>query len=217
VVKRYGAEDARPAGEPPTSRPARHRAAAWLLTPAAPEKPPTAAASIRSRRERTGRPGGEAIALRARALQRGVLVHRLLQSLPDLAAERRRELAQNYLARNAEDWTERARGAGGQVLALIADRASPRCLRRQPGRGADRRTAGAADGRLRWVRPDRPPGGDRRPKSSSSTSRPTTPRRRPPPDAPQGYVRQLALYRAVLAKLYPQRSDQGRAALDRNA
>ena len=31
------------------------------------------------------------------------------------------------------------------------------------------------------------------------------PRRRPPAEAPGGYVRQLALYRAVLRKLYPQR------------
>ena len=53
--------------------------------------------------------------LRARALQRGTLVHRLLQSLPDIAAERRREAALGYLARNADGWSEAERdGAGRQ-------------------------------------------------------------------------------------------------------
>ena len=36
-------------------------------------------------------------------------------------------------------------------------------------------------------------------------------------EAPQAYVRQLALYRAVLPQLYPQHADPRRAALDRNA
>ena len=48
---------------------------------------------------------------RARALQRGTLVHRLLQSLPDIAAERRREAALAYLARNADGWSEAEREA----------------------------------------------------------------------------------------------------------
>jgi ATP-dependent helicase/nuclease subunit A len=68
--------------------------------------------------------------MRARALQRGTLVHRLLQSLPDIAPERRREAALKYLARNADGWTEAEREhAGGKVLALIADRALRRYLR----------------------------------------------------------------------------------------
>src|SRR6266481_4049927 len=48
----------------------------------------------------------ESLASRALALQRGTLVHRLLQSLPGLAPERRRDAAQNYLARNAGGWTD---------------------------------------------------------------------------------------------------------------
>ena len=54
---------------------------------------------------------GESIQLRARALLRGTLVHRLLQSLPDVAAEGRRDAALRYLARNAGDWTEAEREA----------------------------------------------------------------------------------------------------------
>ena len=59
------------------------------------------AAPVRSRRGR-GHPvrSGESVQLRARALLRGSLVHRLLQSLPDVAAEGRRDAALRYLARN---------------------------------------------------------------------------------------------------------------------
>ena len=58
---------------------------------------------------------GESIELRARALQRGTLVHRLLQSLPDVASERRRDAALKYLARNAGRLDRRRpRDAGGK-------------------------------------------------------------------------------------------------------
>ncbi|MFX8106710.1 hypothetical protein ABTK92_20805, partial [Acinetobacter baumannii] len=48
--------------------------------------------------------------------------HRLLQSLPDIAASSRREAALAYLARNAEGWSadERLKLAEN-ALALIAD------------------------------------------------------------------------------------------------
>ena len=85
----------------------------WLRTPAPPEASadsllrPSDPADDDGHRVRTG----ESIPLRARALQRGTLVHRLLQSLPDIAAERRREAALPYLARNADDWTDDERKA----------------------------------------------------------------------------------------------------------
>ena len=65
---------------------------------------------------------GESLrAARAARMQRGVLVHRLLQSLPEVAADRRRARA-TYLARNAEGWTEAERETlAEKVLALIAD------------------------------------------------------------------------------------------------
>ena len=49
---------------------------------------------------------GESRQARARALQRGTLVHRLLQSLPDIAADRRHDAALDYLGRNAGGWTD---------------------------------------------------------------------------------------------------------------
>ena len=51
--------------------------------------------------------------------ERGTLVHRLLQSLPDVATERRRDAALKYLARNADDWTD------GDREALAEQRAGP--------------------------------------------------------------------------------------------
>jgi len=96
----------------------------WLLTPAprevAADSPlrPSDPAGDDSHRVRTG----ESIERRARALQRGTLVHRLLQSLPDVATERRRAAALTYLARNADGWTDGDREALAEgVLALIGD------------------------------------------------------------------------------------------------
>ena len=96
----------------------------WLLTPAQPEISaesfvrPSDPADDDSRKVRTA----ELLTQRARALQHGTLVHRLLQSLPDIAAGRRREAALAYLARNADGWSEEERQALAEsTLALIAD------------------------------------------------------------------------------------------------
>jgi ATP-dependent helicase/nuclease subunit A len=58
-------------------------------------------------------------------LRRGVLVHRMLQSLPEIAADRRSAAADRYLARNAtskDGWTDAERSAlAAQMIGLIAD------------------------------------------------------------------------------------------------
>src|SRR5207237_10086589 len=92
-------------------------------------------------------PGGQ---MRAHALQRGTLVHRLLQSLPDVPTERRRDAALKYLARHAQDWTDGERESlvlG--VLGLIAD------SRFAPVFAAGSRAETSIAGRLQ--RPGRPP------------------------------------------------------------
>ena len=108
----------------------------WLQTPA----PSHTAASSPLRpsdpTEDDGHPvqSGEAILLRAKALKRGTLVHRLLQSLPDIAPERRREAALSYLARNAADWaSDEQQVLADGALALIADYVLPTPLRRVAG------------------------------------------------------------------------------------
>lgn len=149
---------------------------------------------------------GESIALRARALQRGMLVHRLLQSLPDIAAERRRDAALAYLARNADGWSEDEQKALAEgALALIADpRFAPVFA---PGSRAEVSIVG------RLERPGQPKALvsgqiDRLVVTPSEVLIVDFKTNHAPPslpeEAPRGYVRQLALYRAVLRKLYPQ-------------
>jgi ATP-dependent helicase/nuclease subunit A len=149
----------------------------------------------------------ESLMQRARALQRGTLVHRLLQSLPDIAALRRRDAALAYLARNAGGWTaEEQQALADGTLALIAD------ARFAPVFALGSRAEVSIVGRL-----ERP--GSRPALVSGQIDRLVVTENEvlivdfktnhaPPSDpaeAPRGYVRQLALYRAVLAKLYPQR------------
>ncbi|KJC47415.1 helicase UvrD [Bradyrhizobium sp. LTSP885] len=150
---------------------------------------------------------GESILLRARALQRGTLVHRLLQSLPDVAAERRQDAALAYLARNADSWSDEERAAlAAQVLGLIDD---PRFA---PVFAPGSRPEVSIVGRLE--RPGQPkalvsgqidrlvvtPGEVLIVDFKTNHTPPKT-----AAEAPRGHVRQLALYRAVLSKLYPQR------------
>jgi len=210
-VKRYSRlEDvAAPAGAaaaPATASPI--ELPSWLSTPAPPESPPdgllrpSASAEDEGRGVRTG----ESLQLRARAVQRGTLVHRLLQSLPDVAAGRRRDAALGYLARSAGDWTDADREALAEgVLALIADSRFASVF------GAGSRAEVGIAGRLE--RPGRPPAMvsgqiDRLVVTPGEVLIVDYKTNHAPPslaaEAPRTYVRQLALYRAVLQKLYPQ-------------
>jgi len=149
---------------------------------------------------------GESVRERARALLRGTLVHRLLQSLPDVAAGRRHDAALKYLARNAQAWTDGDREAlASGVLALLEDpRFAPVFA---PGSRAEVSIAGRLD------RPGRPPALvsgqlDRLVVTPDEVLIVDYKTNRAPPkllaEVPSAYVRQLALYRAVLRKLYPQ-------------
>jgi ATP-dependent helicase/nuclease subunit A len=181
----------------------------WLRTSAPPEAPadnllrPSDPADDEGHRVRSA----ESIRERARALQRGTLVHRLLQSLPDIESARRGDAATRYLDRNAADWSEAERAAlAKSVLALIAD-----------PRFAGVFSAGSCAevsivGRL--ARTGRPPALvsgqiDRLVVTSAEVLIVDFKTNHAPPtraaEAPPAYVRQLALYRAVLGKLYPDR------------
>jgi ATP-dependent helicase/nuclease subunit A len=211
VVKRYSRlEDAAvPTGKAaalvptaPTDLPA------WLHAAAPPElrvdSPlrPSDPAAKEGQRIRTG----ESVMERARALQRGTLVHRLLQSLPDVAAERRRDAALKYLIRNADGWTDGEREALARgVLALIGD---PHFA---PVFALHSRAEVSIVGRL--DRPGRPPALvsgqiDRLVVTPDEVLIVDYKTNHAPPgagaQAPAAYVRQLALYRGVLQKLYPQ-------------
>jgi ATP-dependent helicase/nuclease subunit A len=212
VIKRYSRPEDVTAGTTAAAAPATIAPAAlpaWLRTSAPGEFPtddllrPSDPADEENHRVRTG----ESIQLRARALQRGTLVHRLLQSLPDVATERRRDAALKYLARNADGWTDGDRAALAEaMLALIGDSRFAAVF--APGSRAEVSIAG------RLERAGRPPALvsgqiDRlvvRPDEVLIVDFKTN---HDPPklaaEAPPAYLRQLALYRAVLQKLYPQR------------
>ncbi|MDB5657075.1 MAG: helicase/exodeoxyribonuclease subunit [Tardiphaga sp.] len=210
VVKRYTRlEDAAPerglAAAPEAAAPVELPPWLRLSVPAVPLRPNFLRPSDPADDDHGVRPG-ESDADRARARHRGTLVHRLLQSLPDLAAERRLEAAARYLARNAEKWEDADRTAlATRVLALIDDphfadvfapgsRAEVSIVGRLLRRGEPVTVSGQIDRLV--VTPNEvwivvyktnhaPP--------------------RHPADAPEAYVRQLALYRAVLSKLYPEK------------
>ena len=160
----------------------------------------------------TKKRASESIEQRTRALQRGTLVHRLLQSLPELPADRRSDAARKFLARNATAWSEAERHElAEKVLALIAE---PRFA---PVFAEGSRAEVAIVGRLDLA-------GERQSRRQALVSGQIdrlviTPgevlivdfkTNHAPPltaaEAPPAYVRQLALYRAVLRKLYPQRT-----------
>jgi ATP-dependent helicase/nuclease subunit A len=212
VVKRFSrSEDA---SHPAVAVSARAPAAvtplpAWLRTPAPRETPIDNFVRPSDSDEEAGHVvrAGEAAQLRAIALQRGKLVHRLLQSLPDVPAEGRLEAALRYLARNANEWAEEEREAlAARVLSLIGDISFASLF--APGSRAEVSIAGRLD------RPGRTPALvsgqiDRLAVTPAEVLIVDYKTNHAPPakvtEAPAAYIRQLALYRGVLQKLYPQK------------
>jgi len=200
---------AQPATEPAPALPD------WLRRPAAPETRPYE--TIRPSEPRGFTPQAKwsaaLAAARRRALQRGTLVHRLLQALPDIAPERRREAAEDFVARNAAEWTADERGAlVARSLGLIAHPSFANLF------AAGSRAEVPIIGEL--ARPGRPPlmvSGqiDRLVVSADEVLIADFKTNESPPESatkiPAGYIRQMALYAAVMGQLYP--AKRVRAAL----
>jgi len=156
---------------------------------------------------------GPSIVARTEAMQRGTLVHRLLQSLPDVAASKRRDAALKYLARNAQEWPEAERvRLAERVLAVIEDPRFAQVF--AEGSRAEVSIVG------RLALPEQPQALvsgqiDRLVVTEAEVLIVDFKTNHEPPTSlagvPQAYIRQLALYRAVLGQLYPGRA--GRAAL----
>jgi ATP-dependent helicase/nuclease subunit A len=144
---------------------------------------------------------------RALALLRGSLVHRLMQSLPDIAAEKRRKAADDYLARAGNELSEAQRAKIAEQVMLVLEDARFHELFALGSR-AEVPIVGRLqrDGKTVLVSGQI----DRLVVTQSSVLIADFKTNRPPPrrieDVPPAYVRQLALYRAVLAKLYPEKS-----------
>jgi ATP-dependent helicase/nuclease subunit A len=175
----------------------------WTRTPIAPELAP-------ARPLAPSRPGGEAPGPfsplgpdGSARFRRGTLIHRLLQYLPNVAPERRREAALRWLARVATDFDDESRAhLADEVLRVVADPViahlfGPESRAEAPiiGMVGGMAVAGQVD-RLA-VLPDSifilDYKTDRRPPASES-------------QVPESYLRQMALYRALLAGAFPGRA-----------
>ena len=176
----------------------------WLKRDAVNAKPPLRVLRPSTADEEAAAHGVGTGVDRARALARGSLMHRLLQSLPDILAERRADAAARYLARAGRDFDDAARrGMAAEALALLDDARFAALF--APGSRAEVSIAGrleAHDGpvlvsgqidRLAVTEHEILIGDFK-----------TGPKRIG--EALAGYERQLALYRAALAKLYPDRA-----------
>jgi len=199
-----------PAGVPPQAAHAKPPVAepAWLFAPApaepgrpVPLAPSAAYDEAAAPRHAAGR---EDVAT---ALARGRLIHRLMQSLPDVAPSQREAAAHKFLVRAGADFTAQQRdGFARAALALFAE---PRFA---PLFAAGSRAEVPIVGRLR--RPGRPDilvSGqiDRLVVTAEAVLIADYKTNRNPPQCPDAvppaYVEQLALYRAVLSQIYPDR------------
>jgi ATP-dependent helicase/nuclease subunit A len=152
------------------------------------------------------RPGrGGSPAERKKAMARGVLMHRLLQSLPDIPREARTEAALRHLARSAGDFSaEEREGLLAQVRHVLED--ARFSLLFSPGSRAEIPIVGRLRGGTLAVsgQVDRlAVAGDTVLIADYKTNRPAPGRIE---DVPPAYIRQLALYRAVLLQLYPDKA-----------
>ncbi len=149
-------------------------------------------------------PHGGNAATRRKALERGRIVHRLLQSLPDIPAERRADAIAHFLSRAARNFSDAERmEIARQVTAILdddrfADVFRPGSRPEVPIVGQIQRAgreplgvAGQVD-RLSVI-------GDTVLIADYKTDSVVP---QAPEDVPR-YVTQLALYRAVLGRLYP--------------
>ena len=141
------------------------------------------------------------------AIARGLLIHRLMQSLPDVAPERRADAARRYLARAGGDVAaDEHEALLATTLRLIDDARFAALF--APGSRAEVPIVG------RIARPGKIPLAvsgqiDRLAVTERDVLIGDYKTNRPAPrviaEVPPGYIRQLALYRTVLAKLYPGR------------
>jgi ATP-dependent helicase/nuclease subunit A len=181
---------------------------AWLDQDAPPERPSEHELSpSRAYDESSTGPASAGAGERLKALARGTLVHRLLQGLPAMPAERRAEAAHRHLARSATLFTAPERdGMVEQVRGVLEDprfrelfgphsRAEVPIVGRIQVGGRTIAVAGQVD-RLAVTAAGVLI-------ADYKTNRPA-PRRHG--EVPPGYMAQLALYRAVLRLVYPERA-----------
>lgn len=200
------------AGTPPAPAAARpFEAPTWLDQDVARDPPRAKVITPSSDDERVSTLPPDAAFDRQTALTRGRIVHRLMQSLPDIPAQHRETAARQYLDRAGTALDQAARNEiAAQVIALIADeRFAPLFA---PGSRAEVPVVGRLSGKNH---PDIVVSGqiDRLAVTKQDILIADYKTNRPAPRTIDellashgGYVRQLALYRAVLSQIYPGRT-----------
>jgi ATP-dependent helicase/nuclease subunit A len=192
-----------PAARNPSEPAAQRSLPDWLRRKAAPEAPAI----------RTLTPSDSEAPVRrapspqsAQALLRGSLTHRLMQALPEIVKERRADAARDYLARAGRDLAADEQAGIAEQALRITEHPDFNALY-----GSDSRAEVPIVGKLMLGRETVRVSGqiDRLAVSADAVLIADFKTDRLPParveDAPPSYVRQLALYRAVLARLYPGR------------
>jgi ATP-dependent helicase/nuclease subunit A len=175
---------------------------AWLRRGDAPEEPVPPKPLVPSREGQMPAAASPLAGARADALLRGSLIHRLLQTLPDLPADARDAAARRFLARPGHSLDQAQQDEiARETLALFA---LPDFAQALSGQGlAEAPIVARVGGRALSGRIDRLVVRD---DAIFVLDYKTN---RPPPerieDVPAEYVVQLAAYRAALAPLYPGR------------
>jgi ATP-dependent helicase/nuclease subunit A len=186
---------------------ARREFPTWLRQPAPTEAPragPLSPSSAFDEEILQIAPSAGSAADRQKALERGRLVHRLMQALPDIPAERRQDAAERYLANAATKFLPAERIAmARQVLAILDDENFAEIF--APGSRAEVPIVGRI---ARAGRDPIPVAGqvDRLAVTGDSVLIADYKTDRIVPDRldeVSRYVTQLALYRAVLARVFP--------------
>jgi ATP-dependent helicase/nuclease subunit A len=202
-----GVQAARPQQPQAPAGTARRELPSWLRQPAPPEVARPAPVAPSSFDDQSGPSSASVGAAEARekALRRGRIVHRLMQSLPDIPEASRKPAIERYLQNAAADLTLAERdGIAHQVRAVLNDIVFAAAF--APGSRAEVSIAG------RVTCPGSEPIAvagqvDRlavTPESVFITDYKTDRMvAQSAADVPKSYVRQLALYGAVLARIYP--------------
>lgn len=138
------------------------------------------------------------------AIERGRVVHRLLQTLPDLAPDAREAATERYLARACADWTDAEREQAARSVAAVLDDPVFAPIFR-PGSRAEVSVMGTlALGSRRHAVTGKI---DRLAVADHEILIVDYKTNRPPPstleEVPPAYVAQLALYAELLKPLYP--------------
>jgi ATP-dependent helicase/nuclease subunit A len=187
-----------------------HALPAWLRQPAPMQTPRPAplspSAAFDEAIGRLAQPEATA-ADRQSALARGRLVHRLLQSLPDIPVEHRRDAAERYLDKAGPDFsTEQRADILRKVLAILDDTNFAALF--APGSRAEvplvgRLTRAGADPILVSGQVDRLAVAGGIVLIADYKSDRSVPAKL---DEVEPYVAQLALYQGVLARIYPDKT-----------